>query len=225
MSLHILPVTNPQEAAPLAKLIKATWNDVNADSARIARVISLGGRKTYLAKTDSGAVGFVDGFTTTDVDGHTRLELDLLAVLPTAQQQGLGRALVARFLGDTEVNQVRAVVRQDNTAAAGLFAKYGFEAISDDVLMIYNGESSADSLLVRLGVRVETLTYSGVWVEPVGVEMLRACCEQSRRDEVIGALVPYARQDLRDAAYQLGYVVVDRYAQWVLNRSLGKRGS
>ncbi|HEY1808672.1 MAG TPA: GNAT family N-acetyltransferase [Acidobacteriaceae bacterium] len=76
--------------------------------------------------------GTVTGFAcaTLLLDGQeNRAELDTLAVLPAARRQGIGRALLHAVLGWAAAEGARQVsleVRASNTAALGLYARFGF---------------------------------------------------------------------------------------------------
>jgi ribosomal-protein-alanine N-acetyltransferase len=60
---------------------------------------------------------------------ENRAELETLAVLPSARRQGIGLALVRAVLGWAAAEgalQVSLEVRESNTAALGLYARFGF---------------------------------------------------------------------------------------------------
>lgn len=133
-------------------------------------------RAVTLAISDEQPVGFVAGFTTTSPEGVQRWEVDLLAVHPGFQGQGIGRGLVN---ASVELGRrsgavlARALIQENNAASQRAFASQGF--IASEPMVMYRWEPMPDeTTIARFNVMtdphpgiipVNTLTYRGLWLE------------------------------------------------------------
>lgn len=81
-----------------------------------------------VAEVDGRLTGYSVGFR---VDGEYHLAD--FAVRPERQREGLGSALLEQLLerlGDTDTGYVSLEVRMSNTAAIGLYTRYGFDQVA-----------------------------------------------------------------------------------------------
>ena len=93
------------------------------------RTLSMPQQRLYAAhsRSEGRLVGFCSCFVLCDAGGP-RLELDLLAVLPTARGQGLARRMLALALEDAAsqgVIRARGVIRVGNRPSERAFARAG----------------------------------------------------------------------------------------------------
>lgn len=98
------------------------WNDPAAD---IAAALA-GPASTILA---ARADGLIVGTVMAGYDGH-RGWLYYLAVAPGRRGQGIGRRLIAAaetWLAERGAPKAQLMIRHDNHAAAGFYAKLGYE--------------------------------------------------------------------------------------------------
>ena len=201
--------------------------DDNPDITRIARVIPQ--HHTLVAIEEGAIVGFVDAFMTVSKGGARRFEVDLLGVLPACQGRGIARQLVAEAVEQStqpDVRQVRALIRESNVPSQRCFAACGFER-SDIPLRLFAADAQAgmetNVHVPAHFVVVETLTYSGIWLEG---ELSAAAFGQARallhRNEwqVAGTLIPSSDADTQLLAEKAGFERVGEYRWWTLNRAL-----
>jgi GNAT superfamily N-acetyltransferase len=140
--------------------------------------------------------GFVSAFVTVDAAGHRRWEIDLVAVRPDSQGQGIGTQLIRRVCevgADKEVSLTRALIRVENEASQRAFEKAGFTTDRQThYLMLWTPEPGAISVPCLEGVAllpVDTLTYRGLWIE--GLERVTA---NERRSIIKAARATIARE-------------------------------
>jgi ribosomal protein S18 acetylase RimI-like enzyme len=211
------------DAAAIASVIAAVWDDTPAEPARIAAAAGRGDHMGWVALDDVRVCGFLDGFVTRSPEGLRRWELDLIAVRPEAQGRGAATALVTAALAALrEQDVVRALVRVDNTGMQAVMRRTGFSLTGGaHVLMVAGGaddQSDGDLDCVSLSfVDVCTLTYSGVWVEvEQATAQLNAARVRVKRLglDVAGAVIPLANAASLAAAEAAGYGRIGEYEWW-----------
>jgi ribosomal protein S18 acetylase RimI-like enzyme len=187
------------DAPALAQLIRATGLDDNPDPERIARVILESNHVTLVGPAGDHLTGFVDGFTTVASDGTLRWEVDLLGVHPDHRGRGIAQALVCASVEagrQAGASLARALVRTENLASMNTFQRCGFASLGE-VCELYVSDAACPNQIVAPSdahlISVDTLTYSGVWVEgTVSIDSLR--CARSVRTrfgwDMAGALIP-----------------------------------
>ncbi len=84
----------------------------------------------YVTAADEGAPGRVIGYAGMFVgSGAEQADIQTIAVLPEHRGRGLGRALMARLVGEADAREVVETfldVRADNEPARALYASLGF---------------------------------------------------------------------------------------------------
>jgi len=194
----------------------------------------------WVARNGDDVLGFVSAFLTRSRAGRRRWEIDLLAVRPASQGQGLGQRLIRRAWEDGErrgAALARAAIRVENLPSQKAFEKTGFSTDGRiHHLFLWDPQSGAvphrspDPVLL---VSVETLTYRGLWIEGLervswskqrlAVRTARARVASERRLNT-GALVPHGdvailAPDLRDQAHVQG-----RYCWFVRHSRVQQEG-
>ena len=178
------------------------------------------------AELDGALVGFAANFLTRSAVGESRFELDLLAVDPAARGRGVGFALVARCIQaacKSGADSLRALVRADNLTMSRICARAGLLClarphqlyIADAEPMIAPGTVAHAAHLVA----VDTLTYSGIWLEgklsqaAIDQAHQRARAENRSR---IGALVPAVDEQSAALLTRSGFISVGAFFWWSL---------
>lgn len=157
----------PDDAAAIAAIMRECWPDDTPELQRITRLIRTGWHVTRCAFEGATCIGFVDAFPTLDAAGSGRWEIDLLAVNSSERRQGVGRALIAEAVAAAAPGSrlVRGLIRAGNGASERAFAAAGFQA-GDQPLTLYVAPALAgQSLECGHAISVQTLTYSGLWLE------------------------------------------------------------
>lgn len=220
------------ETPEIAAVLADCWPDDTPDPARIARLAGSAGRVTLCACGGGMLAGFADTFMTRSADGAQRLEIDLLAVRSEARGRGLGRALVDAAVrqAPSAASRARAFIRVDNIASERTFAAADFAG--EAACRVLYTASPHHTAIVASGVylvQVETLTYSGLWVEGAitadGLGAARGAAAQRGLD-VAGVVVP-ATGSAASICEHAGFSQRGIYRWWArsLNHRLGERGS
>lgn len=206
----------PDDAAAIAAIMRDCWPDDTPELQRITRLIG-GDHHTISAWAGSVCVGFVDAFPTLDPAGRGRWEIDLLAVSAAARGRGVGRGLIAEAVAAAAPGSklVRGLIRAGNGASERAFAAAGFQA-GDQLLTLYSAPALAgQSLECGHAIAVQTLTYSGLWLEGTPTaNTLRAGRAQAADTgvEQVGILIAADNAALCEAA---GYREIGVYRWWM----------
>ena len=226
----------PTDASALAAIAFEAFGET-LDPERLAQRLGTGAN--LVALRDGAVVGFAGGFLTRSSKDELRFELDLLAVSGAARGHGLGKLLIEACLDlarCANVDRLRALVALDNLAMQSLCAACGLQrndmphtimAVDAKNLLLSDRDSvsridppeSTNHL-----VPVETLTYSGIWLEG---QITRRALDRARRiailegRERIGAVV--AHNDARAKALLLseGFASAGDYHWWTLKPGNG----
>jgi GNAT superfamily N-acetyltransferase len=231
--LHIRQAI-PTDAVSLVTIKESVWPSDNPSATHdhIARILS--GRihqwreslgVSLLAEDEQGVpLGFVDAFMTKRADEALRWEVDLLAVRPEAQGQGLGQALLRDILAwgrHQGAHLARALIHLDNLASAGAFARCGF---STDYQVHHlhvcdTTHEPVDKPAALHTVPVHTLSYSGIWLEGEwSIPALQFGRSLINGDfSVAGTLIPATTLSGQANALGLGYHLIGDYHFWTLN--------
>jgi ribosomal protein S18 acetylase RimI-like enzyme len=160
----------PADQAGVRRIVNDVWDqDVRDDSFHThlqAETHSL-----WVAEAQGEIVGFVSAFMTRARGGQTRWEIDLIAVEPAYQGQGIGAKLIANIYRDGQVrgaDLARALIRVDNLPSQRAFSRIGFSSDGEIYqLLIWTPQPGADRPCpdqVAL-LPVDALTYRGLWIE------------------------------------------------------------
>lgn len=108
-----------------------------------------------LANDTNETIGFIVGrlIEGGTVEAVVEAEIYNIAVVPTAQQRGLGQLLFERFLAEVAEKQGKAIwleVRESNAKAISFYRKNGFEKVQTRNHFYENPREHA--LLMRLGL-------------------------------------------------------------------------
>jgi GNAT superfamily N-acetyltransferase len=179
----------------------------------------------WVAQEDKTLVGFVDCFMTISQNGTRRWEIDLLAVHPRYQGQGIGTALVrAGYDSGKEhgAGKARALVQAENAGSQRTFARCGF--VPQDticrlcVASLSNENVEAGNMAGLHLIAVQTFSYRGLWLEgTLNAKTLNAGMAECvrRRVDLAGAVIPLHQPEAVSVAEQLGFEPVGVYQWWI----------
>ncbi len=214
---------SPSDASAIAVIAEKTFGEP-FDRDRIGGLLKSGRDCSFVALDAQEIRAFADNFITVSETGDQRLELDLLAVDPKAQGMGIGRRLIAESLllaRELDVSIIRALVRSENLVMRRLCDSSGF-AISERRYDLYvtspepgwNGPLDIEGTHL---VPVETLAYSGIWIEGrlsrAGIvrALSVAATQQLQR---VGALVAQSDRAPVQLLADKGFQAIGTYNWW-----------
>lgn len=122
-----------EDAQGILAIDRATFDDCPYPPERIARLLMAGEQRAWVAEVDGSVAGFVAAFPTRTLQAES-WEVDLLAVHPQYQRQGIGTALIkqaVRGAAGSGAAQARAVVTVKNHASRRAFEAAGFQALPE----------------------------------------------------------------------------------------------
>ena len=223
---HSLRPAKSKDAAAIAAVIRERLDETVAAD-HITRCLSDGFRFTLVAESAGSVVGFVDNFVTVSATGERRMELDLLAVTPSARGQGLGKLLVAASINLARahgISLIRALVKADNAAMQAVCQS--LEMRQSPPVLLYArapGECPADASAfdghVAHLVPVRTLTYEGIWIEGALSRTAVAAALSMAHDaawRTVGAVIPDDDLAARDMLEGKGFRAVGSYHWFTL---------
>lgn len=223
MSLQFRPA-RLVDANAIAEICLAAFGEP-ADAQRIQALISLGNNQPIVAEENGVILGFVDSFPTFAHDRCLRWELDLLAVHPDVQGKGIGKQLIAATLADAkayEVDFLRTLIRADNIPMHHA-CRYSALICNENICELLVKSSSMKAILQESPscfVRVDTMTYDGIWLEgeinQAAVESAESLCRYYSLSTV-GAVVPQSESNTIALLNQLGFHKIGNYQWWTLN--------
>ena len=198
------------------------WSELS-DPKHIANAIREPDHVTHIALVDRVVVGFVSGFMTLSIEGVRRWEVDLLAVQPEFQRQGIARRLVAHSTiagQNMGASMARGLVGIDNIASQHTFArnnyrpdetKYGLYLSTNDT------RTHAEPPLSSHLIPVVTMNYRGVWIEGQLSPQALAAAQSVRTRynwQVAGALIPESATAISEHALEIDFMYVGTYQWW-----------
>jgi len=116
------------DAQGILAVDRATFDDCPYPPERIVRLLTAGEQRAWVAEVDSSVAGFVTAFPTRTLQAES-WEVDLLAVRPQYQRQGIGTALIKQAVRGAA--RARAVVTVKNHASRRAFEAAGFQALPE----------------------------------------------------------------------------------------------
>lgn len=208
------------DADMIAAVKYAVWPSEKTEVSQIRAALQSDEHVALVAVRYDEVVAYQDCFITVAVDGTRRWELDQLAVHPDYQRQRIGRALVieATKLGrDYQATLARALIQVSNIASQRTFARTTYRT-NQTVYNLYLATNALEHSAILPPdahlVPVNTLSYSGVWIEgQFSQETFLAA--RYHLQGVAGALIPTDNHDALYAAANVGYRSVGNYQWWV----------
>lgn len=218
-----------QDAPSIAEIIKLAFGE-DASSQQIQTCIEQKSFWTYVSVSDNIVTGFVFGFMTTSIDGKQRRELDLLAVHPDYQGQGIGKKLIEHFTEDkTEADCIRALIAVGNTRMEKALTRLGYSTDNQvcglyissqsipkiDVEACYSTPEKSASIDSHL-IPVVTMTYNGIWLEgKITKQAIEATLGSKKQEnDIVGAVVPISAESANNALKLANFDFIKQYRRW-----------
>lgn len=220
-----------EDAQVITQVMEQCFPESHTDHRQLESALPHGSdRAVTLALKDGETVGFVAGFTTTSPEGVQRWEIDLLAVRPAHQGQGIGRQLINASveLGRRSGSALaRALIQEKNAASQRAFVNQGF--IASEPMAMYRWEPVTDeTTIARFNVipdphpsiiPVSTLTYRGLWLEGDLTEKIIQTAKQrvfnfKEPFNAVGTIVPRRQTDTIQLLEHCHFSEVNTYRFW-----------
>jgi ribosomal protein S18 acetylase RimI-like enzyme len=116
------------DAEGLLVVERETFDESPYNADEVIHLLTNGEQRAWLAIVGGEVMGFVAAFPTCTLHGRN-WEVDLVAVQPTAQRQGIATELIktaVKGAGRHSLDQARALAATDNRASQRAFTKAGF---------------------------------------------------------------------------------------------------
>ncbi len=215
-----------EDATAIADICENSFEEI-PDRNRLRRLLVNESNVTFVATDGLSALGFADNFISRSQQGNQRMELDLMAVCAWARGRGVGKQLFCASIALTTrlaLSSIRALVKVDNLAMQTLCESMGWSRSLDRFILFVRSPApsnvSAPTDHPGHPVRVDTLTYDGVWIEgglsqnTVDAAMIVAMNE---RRTVVGAAVRENNGSARRVLLNNAFEMADAYHWWELN--------
>ena len=221
----VLRQATSADAPAIARLIHDAF-DEEADETRIVCRIGSARGHTIVAESSGAVAGFIDCFETIGADGEVRMELDLLSVSREARGHGIGTRLFAASLElarQSDASFARALIAHDNRAMQRIAHRAGFLRGAEHGLYVTPRPTEQEpfpAIPEAHLVRVETLTYSGIWIEgEISEAALRRAlwlaCQENR--STVGAVVDHCDAAARLSLAACDFILMGSYNWWHLS--------
>ena len=152
-----------RDAEGLLAVDRGTFAESPYNADQVIHLLTCGEQRAWLAIVEGEVTGFVTAFPTHTLYGRN-WEVDLVAVQPAFQKQGIATELIKAAVGGAggrSLDMARAVVATDNPASQRAFTKAGFtpdETLCD--LLLYEIRGFAPRPLDSGSVTVRDLALS-----------------------------------------------------------------
>jgi len=159
-----------RDAEGLLAVDRGTFAESPYNADEVIHLLTRGEQRAWLAIVEGEVTGFVTAFPTHTLYGRN-WEVDLVAVQPASQGQGIATELIKAAVegtGGRSLDMARAVVATDNLASQRAFTKAGFtpdETVCD--LLLYEIRGFAPRPLDSGSVTVRDLALSSQEAETV----------------------------------------------------------
>lgn len=217
---------NPGDVHGIARIAEqALAAHIDIDAPRVQAILSDG--RAIVACLGDEVLGFADAFATLDAHGERRVELDLVAVATSAQGRGIGSALVERCIAGARrasSSGVRALVRTENSRMQVICRRAGFQRSAYAYhLYIAEGAAAIPSCFGQHNaslVKVDTLTYSGIWLEG---DLNQAAVDEAKirlaqtGSRIAGAVVPQGADAVVKLLRDNDFLFRGDFHWWALN--------
>lgn len=225
---YVIRSASVTDSNAVALLIAQTLGD-DAHAEWIDKIISGQNRATHILQIGVVA-GFIDSFLTTSHVGQLRWEVDLLGVHPAVRGRGFAQDLITQSVEygrSYGAELARAWVADGNTPAEKAFMACGFKPAAEKHMLLISHESNSTATDCQNShlISVQTLTYSGIWVEDVRSEADLACGLLARTEsgvDLVGTLIPASDGALLETAQIMGFSSVGRYCSFTLKLDVGQ---
>lgn len=211
---------------PIAKIIQLAFDD-NVGIERVKQLLTLSHNYVFVAVEADSIVGFVENFLTVSQENNIRLELDLLAVHPDARGQGIGKKLIetsidlAQTLG---VYCLRALIATENGVMQKACKRMNLTQSPNEFSLFVKPVEQVLRPIIGISpahlIRVETLTYKGIWLEgditSTAIDNAHLIAIDNQCD-ILGAVVDKADTLIIDLLLESQFTQINDYHRWTFN--------
>lgn len=215
------------DALIIADIIQRAFDD-EADIDRVERQIHLSNTMIDVALIDGQVAGFVENFVTRSQDNTLRLELDLLAVHPDMQGNGVGRQLIGhsiKLASSLCVSAIRALIATKNAPMHHLCGGLGMVEDERDSGLYVKNPSYSQLEIAGTGdgshlIQVNTSTYDGIWLEG---ELSQSAIDialmlvNTQGLDIVGVVCPKSDANGIQLLQQNKFAHINDYRRWTLN--------
>ena len=219
MSIVIRPTTI-DDAPQISEIIHLAFGEKSAVS-QISSCVK-NGNTSFVAEKAGQVVGFVDGFATLSAEEEKRRELDLLAVHPDCQGQGIGTKLIECYTNvDIPADYIRALIAVGNIRMEKALTRFGYIPKAN-ACALYVSTSAVDEIEFETSsyshfVSVATYTYNGIWLEgQISQQAIdNALSAKHKEQDVVGAVVPVMDLDAVGLLQSNNFMLIKLYRYWM----------
>ena len=206
------------DAPQISNIIKLAFGDDTTIS-QVENCI-LKGNSSLVAENDGQILGFVDGFLTLSIKEEKRRELDLLAVHPDCQGQGIGTKLITHYTNlNIPADFIRTLIAVGNIRMEKALARFGYQT-EEDVLALYVSSAISSKISIhrtRQLIPVSTFTYDGIWLEGQITQGVidAAFSSKQREKDIVGAVVPVTDIATVGLLQANNFMLIKLYRYWL----------
>lgn len=206
------------DAPQISNIIKLAFGDDTTIS-QVENCI-LKGNSSLVAESDGQILGFVDGFLTLSIKEEKRRELDLLAVHPDCQGQGIGTKLITHYTNlNISADFIRALIAVGNIRMEKAMSRMEYQP-EEDVLALYVSSAKASkksNATSRELIPVTTFTYNGTWLEGEVTQQKIDAGLSLKQDEqdIVGVVVPVADIAKVGLLQANNFTLIKLYRYWL----------
>jgi GNAT superfamily N-acetyltransferase len=221
---NMIRKATPNDTKPIKILKDTIWPSDSTTEEHIQTILNDPKQTIIINEINSEITGLTAAFATTSQDKIKRWEVDLLAVHPQYQRQGIAKNLVNAIteIGrekDTKIT--RALIQIENIGSQRTFAACGYTTNSDiQTLYVSDGEntSTPDSVDECYLIPVSTLNYRGVWIEdkflPETFKLAQTMRTRHQWD-IAGAVIPTTNKQAITTAEANGFTFINYFQTWI----------
>jgi ribosomal protein S18 acetylase RimI-like enzyme len=212
-----------EDAEDIHHIKRIVWPDEASNPDHIHTCLSLANHTCYVAVAENHVVGFMDCFATSHMN-ILRMEMDLLAVLPDYQGNGIASRLIRLCLYHPHTMQpalYRSLIQVNNIASQKSFQHNNFILQPETLTLYIASVEDQETLFKRKGfsgtiIPVQTYNYEGHWIE---APFSKGNINIPDPGNIVGTILPQD-EELMKQAQQAGFLPVANYQWWVLNTPL-----
>jgi len=216
----------PHDIKSIAEIIRLAFDDI-VDIERVSQLLTFSHNFVYVAVQLGTVVGFVENFVTVSQDKQIRLELDLLAVHPNARGQGIGKKLIEASIMlsmQLGVDCLRALIATENRVMQGACQRMNLiPSKSEFSLYVKSPEKIVQPIIEAPAahlIRVETLTYKGIWLEGHITESVvnnAHLIGLANQCDILGTVVDKTDTATINLLTKKQFIHINDYRRWIFN--------
>jgi N-acetylglutamate synthase-like GNAT family acetyltransferase len=215
---------NVSDTEAIKALKDTIWPSDSTSQEHIKTILNNPNLTTLVHETETKITGLATAFITTSQDNIKRWEIDLLAVHPNYQRQGIAKNLINHITktGQKQNAQIaRALIQIENVASQKTFKTCGYTK-DNNTQMLYTSDTEnthTPHLTTNYHlIPVSTLNYNGVWIEgkltPEAFTSAQALRTKHQWD-IAGATIPHTDELTITIAEANHFTFISRFQWWI----------